>query len=178
MILIGHDIKKLESITSEIKNKVLLEVDLSDKKSINAKFKKLEDDGERIDICINCSGNFLMTPIFDLEESDNFEKTMQVNLTGMWYVIKFVANHMKNYSIKGSIINIGSNLGVNKFRGNITAYACSKAAVVHMTKSLVSELSPFNIRINSISPGLIHIPMTDFKLNTEESRKKVKTLSH
>ena len=172
VILIGRDILKLEKMTSEIRNKILLEVDLSDRKSINDKFKKLENDGERIDICINCSGNFLMTPIFDLEESDNFEKTIQVNLTGMWHVIKFIANHMKNYSIKGSIINIGSNLGANKFRGNITAYACSKAAVIHMTKTLVSELSPFNIRINSISPGLIHTSMTDFKLNTAELRKK------
>lgn len=59
----------------------------------------------------------------------------------------------EKHDIQGSIINIGSVNGDSFPYKELTAYAASKAAVIHMTKSLVTELSRYNIRINTINPG-------------------------
>lgn len=72
---------------------------------------------------------------------------------GVWYVTKAVANHMKNHAIHGSIINIGSVNGDAVPAKSGAAYCISKAAVIHLTKTLVGELSPHRIRINCISSG-------------------------
>jgi NAD(P)-dependent dehydrogenase (short-subunit alcohol dehydrogenase family) len=61
--------------------------------------------------------------------------------------------------IKGSIINIGSVNGDAIPATQGAAYSVSKAAVIHLTKTLVGELSPHKIRINCISPGWVRTPM-------------------
>ena len=78
---------------------------------------------------------------------------------GVWYVTKAVARHLKNHNINGSIINIGSINGNSVPAMEGSAYSISKAAVTHLTKALVGELSPHKIRINCISPGYFKTPM-------------------
>jgi NAD(P)-dependent dehydrogenase (short-subunit alcohol dehydrogenase family) len=80
---------------------------------------------------------------------------------------------MKERGIAGSIINIGSVNGANKVRENNAAYNISKAGVIHLTKSLVGELSKANIRINCILPGLFHTPLSHYKLSSPEDRKEM-----
>ena len=67
---------------------------------------------------------------------------------------------MKQHGIHGSIINIASINGAARPSTIGAGYNVSKAAVIHMTKSLVSELSTCNIRINAISPGFFPTDMT------------------
>ena len=83
--------------------------------------------------------------------------------------------HMKNNNIHGSIINIASINGEYFPYKETTGYAISKAAVIHMSKSLVTELSPYKIRINSISPGLFCTPMTSHKVGTKKQKKNSQT---
>lgn len=83
-------------------------MDVSNKNSIKNSFIELQQDGEKIDICVNNAGIALFTPIFKEDDNDNFELIIQTNLIGLWYVTKAVANHMKNNQIHGSIINIAS----------------------------------------------------------------------
>lgn len=60
---------------------------------------------------------------------------------------------MKRHKIAGSIINIASTNGDKVPDRTGIAYDISKASVMHMAQALVGELSPHNIRINTISPG-------------------------
>ena len=91
---------------------------------------------------------------------------------GLWYVTKAAANHIKNHDIHGSIINIASiNADAFPYK-EATAYATSKAAVIHMSESLVTELSQHKIMINSIVPALFHTPMTYNKLGTDQQRQE------
>jgi NAD(P)-dependent dehydrogenase (short-subunit alcohol dehydrogenase family) len=108
---------------------------------------------EKIDICINNAATGALTPVFSEDDNGDFERVIQTNLMGSWYVTKAVAHHMKNHGIYGSIINIGSVNGDSFPYKELTAYAVSKAGVIHMTKSLVTELSQYKIRINTINPG-------------------------
>jgi NAD(P)-dependent dehydrogenase (short-subunit alcohol dehydrogenase family) len=148
-------------------------MNVSQESSVTKGFEVLEQRGEKIDICVNSAGIFKSTPLLEHDNHDSFEETMRVNVMGTWNVIKSVALHMKHHKIQGSIITIGSTNGAHRLRENLGAYASSKAAVHQMKKALVGELSPYNIRINCISPGLFHTPLTDFKLQTEEMRENI-----
>lgn len=171
VILAARRIDKLNDLAAELNNAMAIQMDVSDKQSVKSCFAELEQAGEKIDICVNNAGIAILTPIFEEDDQNNFESIIQTNLMGLWYVTKTVANHMKSHKINGSIINIGSVNGQNKLRDGLAAYASSKSAVIQLTKALVGELSQYNIRINCISPGLFHTPLTDYKLNTSEQKE-------
>lgn len=172
VILAARRLDKLSDLAAELNNARAIQMDVSDKQSVKSCFAALEQAGEKIDICVNNAGIAILTPIFEEDDNDNFESIVQTNLMGVWYLTKAAANHMKNHGIYGSIINIASINGDAFPYKEATAYATSKAAVIHMSKSLVTELSQHKIRINSIAPGLFHTPMTDHKLGTDQQRQE------
>ena len=161
VILTSRRIDKLKIIAEKINNAKAIQMDVSAKQSVKNCLAELEKENEKIDICINNAGIALLTPVFDKENEDDnhFESIIQSNLMGVWYVTKAIANHMKKNSIHGSIINVGSVNGDAIPAKGGAAYSVSKAAVIHLTKTLVGELSPHKIRINCISPGWFRTPM-------------------
>jgi len=96
----------------------------------------------------------------DLESMalQEWEQVLQVNLTGTMLSARAVASHMKQRG-RGSIVAIAS---INGMLGNPSnlAYCTSKGAVIQMVRSLAADLGPCGVRVNSISPGYIHTPMT------------------
>jgi NAD(P)-dependent dehydrogenase (short-subunit alcohol dehydrogenase family) len=76
---------------------------------------------------------------------------------------------MIHNSIAGSIINIASINGDQAPCSTASAYCATKAGLIQLTKQLVGELSPHQIRINAISPGLFYTDMT--KCNIDENKK-------
>jgi len=98
--------------------------------------------------------------IGDLESMalQEWEQVLQVNLTGTMLSARAVASHMKQRG-QGSIVAIAS---INGMLGNPSnlAYCTSKGAVIQMVRSLAADLGPCGVRVNSISPGYIHTPMT------------------
>ncbi|HJK86153.1 MAG TPA: SDR family oxidoreductase [Candidatus Megaira endosymbiont of Nemacystus decipiens] len=161
VILASRRLKSLQDLSDELGNSKAIKMDVADKNSVVSCFAELEKIGEKIDICINNAGIAKLTPIFQEEQNDDFESLIQTNLMGVWYVTKAIANHMKNNNVHGSIINIGSINGASISAKKGSAYSISKAAVIHLTKTLVGELSPYNIRINCISPGFFKTAMTE-----------------
>ncbi len=153
VILVSRDIDKLNNLANQLSNAKAMPVNVTDKKSIADCFTQLEAGGEKIDICINNAGIAKLTPVFQEDHDDHFESVLQTNLMGVWFMTKAVAKHMKKHDVHGSIINIGSVNGENIPALGGCAYSISKAAVIHLSKTLVGELSPYKIRINCISPG-------------------------
>lgn len=155
VLLAARNQEKLKSLVSELVNAKSIEMDVSNKKSVAHAFHNLEKDGEKIDVCVNNAATATLTPIFEEDNDNSFESIIQTNLIGVWYVTKASANHMKNKGIYGSIINIGSVNGNEQPSKEITAYAVSKAGMMHMVRSLVQELAQYNIRINALNLGPI-----------------------
>lgn len=153
VILSARRLDKLTSLSREIKNARPLEMNVASKESVQKAFEVLEHSGEKIDICINNAGIAETTSLFERDDQNTFENILQTNVMGVWYTTKAAATHMKNQGIHGSIINIGSVNGKDVPAAEGSAYAISKAAIIHLTKTLVGELAPLKIRINCISPG-------------------------
>lgn len=127
----------------------------------------------QIDVLVNNAGIFERGTVLDTSLKD-FDRTMSINVTGVFLGMKTVAPHMVQRK-QGSIINISSVAGLNGTPGFL-AYGASKWAVRGMTKGVAKELAPFGVRVNSIHPGIIDTPMLQtFDEAGEGVREMVRT---
>jgi NAD(P)-dependent dehydrogenase (short-subunit alcohol dehydrogenase family) len=99
------------------------------------------------------TGSFLDTT------SQSFDKTMQLNIQAAMYLTQLVTPQMQLQK-DGSIIYLASIAGV---RGNrhLGLYGISKAGLIEMARNLAVEFGPDNIRVNTISPGMIQTPFSE-----------------
>ena len=109
-----------------------------------------------VDCIINNAATQICKPVWDYDIHE-WDYTMNSNVRPIFLLTKFCIEMLKK-SKNGNIVNIGS-VHATATSGNIAPYACSKAAVVGITKNLALELGKFNIRVNSISPGAIDTKM-------------------
>lgn len=169
VIVASRRIDRLDDLAKELGNAVSIGMDVTKKESVKTAIAQLEQAGEKIDICFNNAGWAWHTAVFAKDDDDNaFETLIQTNLTGVWYVIKAVADHMRRNNIEGSIINTASIAGAGGLMKYQAAYCASKAAVIQMTRNAVSELAEHKIRINCILPGFFPSEMTDFLVQDKE----------
>jgi NAD(P)-dependent dehydrogenase (short-subunit alcohol dehydrogenase family) len=121
----------------------------------------------RVDVLVNNAGVVLVKP-FDQITWEEFQRTTNVNLGGHFLLCKYVLPFMKNQK-SGVIINMGSVSG-HVGQTDHVIYGATKGAIIAMTRALAWELAPFNIRVNSISPGSVDTPMLRGDINMEAKR--------
>src|SRR5688572_19692350 len=105
----------------------------------------------KLDIAIANAGITLYGEFFDYKRED-FDQVMKVNLGGSFFLAQAAAQHMKENNIPGRILFMSSVTG-HQAHKDLAAYGMSKAALEMLAKTLVIELSPYNITINAIAPG-------------------------
>ena len=118
---------------------------------------RLFEDAEKIlggfDVLVNNAGiGGGNAPIDDIDV-DEWRRTMDVNVNGMFYCIQKVTPYLKAQN-SGTIINI-SSVSVRTGMTNRLPYITSKQGVIGLTHNVARELGPWNIRCNAILPGLI-----------------------
>lgn len=90
---------------------------------------------------------------------EDWNRVLQINLTGVMLTNKFAAKHMVATGTKGSIVNIASTAARVALPGAVD-YCVSKAGVAMLTQTFAMEMLEHNIRVNAIGPGFIETPMT------------------
>lgn len=106
-----------------------------------------------VDVLVNNAGiGGPDAPVEDISYED-WDDCIRINLSGMFYMVKQVIPVMKKQQ-SGCIINISTS-SVKTGLPNRLPYVASKAGVLGMTYNMARELGPYNIRCNSILPGMI-----------------------
>jgi glucose 1-dehydrogenase len=105
----------------------------------------------KLDIVVANAGITLFGDFFAYPR-DSFNKVMQVNLAGSFFLAQAAANEMKKDNKGGSILFTSSVTG-HQAHKNLAAYGMSKAALEMLAKNLVIELSRYHINVNTIAPG-------------------------
>ena len=106
-----------------------------------------------LDVLVNNAGiSGGNSPIEEIDV-DEWRRTMDVNLNGMFYCGQKATSYMKAQK-SGTIINI-STVSVRTGMTNRLPYITSKQGVMGLTHNVARELGPWNIRCNAILPGLI-----------------------
>ena len=144
--------KYIESLNGEC---LLLRGDIADnhfcKKIVEVTLNRFG----KIDILINNAGVQYQQDDLLCISDEQFDKTMKVNVYGMFYLTKEVLPHLKSGA---SIINLSS---VTAFYGDpqLIDYVTTKAAIIGFTRALARNLALKNIRVNAIAPGFFWTPL-------------------
>ena len=149
----ANDTKKyIESLGGEC---ILIKGDLSEHDFCRDVVKKTIDKYGKIDILVNNAGVQYQQDTIEAIDDLQFDKTMKVNVYGMFYLTKEALPYMKSGS---SIINLSS---VTAFYGDpqLIDYVTTKAAIVGFTRALARNLALKNIRVNAIAPGFFWTPL-------------------
>ncbi|RGE19205.1 mycofactocin-coupled SDR family oxidoreductase [Leucobacter sp. wl10] len=115
---------------------------------------------DRVDILIANAGIFSLSPAHELTE-EAWDDMIGVNLTGVWKSAKAVLPHMMENG-GGSIVITSSINGIEPGE-NYAHYCSAKFGVVGLMKTLALEYAKHGIRVNSVHPGAILTPMTNWQ---------------
>lgn len=125
--------------------------DAGDVTFINEMVDHAINDFGKLDIAIANAGITLYAEFFDYTPNA-FNKVMQLNLAGSFFLAQAATKKMKEQNSGGSILFMSSVVG-HQAHKNLAAYAITKAGLEMLAKNLVIELSPYNINVNAIAPG-------------------------
>ena len=146
-------IKKINK-NKKYKNKIFAyECDASNETDVIDFFTKVLKKTKKIDALINNVGIAGPTGTLDKLDSEEWERTIQVNVVSHFYFTKQAIPMIKKNK-SGSVINLSSGAGIMGFPLR-SPYAASKWAIIGLTKTLAMELGKFKIRVNAICPGTI-----------------------
>ena len=117
------------------------------------------ENSNAFDILINNAGTNKPSKLIDTNLND-FDDVMSLNVRSVVGLTKYVVKKMIKNNIKGSIINVSSQMG-HVGGPNRTTYCATKFAIEGFSKALAVELGPNGIRVNTICPTFIETPMTE-----------------
>lgn len=123
------------------------------------------------DILVNNAGTNRPKPLSAVTRED-YDAVMDLNVRAAIFVAKAVTDRMMEAGVRGSVINMSSQMG-HVGAANRTLYCASKWALEGFTKSLAVELGPHGIRVNTICPTFVETPLTEPYFRDAEFRRSV-----
>ena len=173
-----NNIKKLNdkfNLSDDFKKRIIpIKFDLNNENTILDAAKEITDSCLKIDALINNAGT-IQTKLFSMTRIDEIKEMFNINFfSNLLFTQKISKIFMKQK--KGNIINISSTAAQDPVKGRL-AYASVKSSIDISSKILSKELAPFNIRVNSVAPGLTDTDLMRNNHKRENIEDTIKKLS-
>ncbi len=172
IVLADINAEGVEAAAKKLGNDTLaIACDMGKPNDVLAMFDQLESEVGHVSILVNNAGianpgDFLKTSLED------FQKVIDINLTGTFVALQRAAQGMVEKGIQGSIVNM-SSINAQVAIPSIPAYCASKGGVMQLTKSSALALANHGIRVNAVGPGSIDTAMLAGVNADPEAMKKV-----
>ena len=162
-VVIGDVLEEGRDIAAQVPGgqAIFVRLDVTNEGDWERAVSTAEQVYKRLDILVNNAG---VSAVGGIEDTtvEEWDRVMSVNAKGVFLGTKHVIPAMQR-SGGGSIINISSQLGIVAMNESSPQYIASKGAVRLLTKSTAIQYAADGIRCNSVHPGPIVTPMTDFR---------------
>lgn len=161
VVLVGHRQEKAEQARMALASEGqvdLIVADLMTDKGMKHVTDTLNAHHRDISLLVNAAGVFFPKPFIEHEPSD-YDMYMSLN-RATFFITRDVVRNMLSAGIKGSIVNIGSMWAQQAIGATpSSAYSMAKAGLHALTRNLAIELGNHGIRVNAVSPAVVHTPI-------------------
>jgi NAD(P)-dependent dehydrogenase (short-subunit alcohol dehydrogenase family) len=130
-----------------------VETDVSSERDVEGAIRATVDEFGGLDVLVNNAA--IAGPTAPVEEvaTDDWQRTLDVNLTGAFLTVKHAVPHLVE-SDRGTVVNVSSITGKRPLPER-TPYAATKIALVGLTRTLAFELGDEGVTVNTICPGTV-----------------------
>jgi NAD(P)-dependent dehydrogenase (short-subunit alcohol dehydrogenase family) len=148
-----------------------VETDVTDEASVRGAIDRTVETFGGLDCLVNNAGIAGPTAPVEEVELEEWHRTMDVNVAGMFLTTKHAAPHLRE-SARGTVVNISSISGKRPLE-NRTPYTASKMAVIGLTRTLAFELGDDDVTVNAICPGATHGPRIEHVIEQQAEAQGV-----
>lgn len=145
-----------DQVRAKGRDALVLRADVGDLAQVEAMFRRIKEQWGGADVLVNNAGGRADGTLLEADES-TWRRAVDVHLLGTVRCCRLALPEMIQKR-EGVIVNVSSTAAVRGVK-NAAAYATVKAAVLHLTRCLAYEVSPDNVRVTCVAPGITD---TDF----------------
>ncbi|WP_340201761.1 SDR family NAD(P)-dependent oxidoreductase [Ascidiimonas sp. W6] len=163
--IVGRNVGKVADTNNLIKHSVNIS-NVDEVKSLISEIESLDN----LDYLVNASGIFGPKPFLE-HTIEDYNSYLDLN-RGFFFITQSAAKKMKNTN-GGSIVNVGSMWAKQAVKSTpSSAYSMQKAGLHSLTQHLAMELADDNIRVNAVSPAVVHTPVYHTVFGGKEEAEK------